>query len=90
MIQYKEFFIRLTPENLIRQDEAGTADVCDGFLIEILDAENSPVPLEIISAAVGYELSENSREEAVKFTKEYIDDMAVIYRELTAELRGEK
>ena len=86
MMQYEEFFIRLIPETLMRQNENGTADVRDGFLIEILDSENSPVPLEIISAAAGYELSENSEEEAAEFSKEYLDNMAVIYRRLTAEL----
>lgn len=80
MIFYREFFIRLTPEILIRQDEKGNADVCDGFLIEILDTPDSPVPLEIISAAAGYELSENSEKEAAEFAEEYLDDIVVIYR----------
>ena len=64
----------------MRQDEKGNADVCDGFLIEILDTPDSPVPLEIISAAAGYELSENSEKGAADFAKEYLDDMVVIYR----------
>ena len=80
MIFYREFFIRLTPEILMRQDEKGNADVCDGFLIEILDTTDSPVPLEIISVATGYELSENSEKEAAEFVKEHLDDIAVIYR----------
>ncbi|MDE6088137.1 MAG: hypothetical protein K2G25_07095 [Oscillospiraceae bacterium] len=80
MIFYREFFIRLTPEILMRQDEKGNADVCDGFLIEILDIPDSPVPLEIISAATGYELLENSEKEVAEFVKEYLDDIAVIYR----------
>jgi len=86
MIQYKDFFIRLTLEVLMRQNEKNIADVRDGFLIEILDAENSSVPLEIISAAAGYELSEYSEEDATEFAKEYIDDMAAVYRELREEL----
>ena len=85
MIQYKDFFIRLTPEVLMRQNEKNTADVREGFLIEILDTENSPVPLEIISAAKGYELSECSEEEAAEFAKEYLDDMAAVFRELREE-----
>ena len=85
MIQYEEFFIRLTPEFLIRQNEKNIAEVCDGFLIEILDAENSPVPLEIISAAKGYELSEYSEEEAAEFAEEYLEEMSEIYRTLLKE-----
>ena len=85
MIQYEEFFIRLTPEFLMRQNEKNIADVCSGFLIEILDAENSPVPLEIISAAAGYELSECSEKEAKEFVKEYLEDMLEVYRELQRE-----
>ena len=85
MIQYEEFFIRLTPEFLMRQNEKNIADVCSGFLIEILEAENSPVPLEIISAAAGYELSEYSEKEAAGFAEEYLEDMLEVYRELQRE-----
>ena len=90
MFQHKEFYVKITSENLIRQDEKESADYCDGFLIEILDAPDSPIPLELISAAVGYELSENSEDEAVEFAMEYIDGMAEVYRELIAEMQNGK
>ena len=82
MFQYEEFFIRLTLEFLIRQNENNIAESCEGFLIEILDAENSSYPLEIISAAKGYELSENSEKEAEEFAEEYLEEMAEVYRNL--------
>ena len=85
VFQYEEFFIRLTPEFLICQDENNDAEECEGFLIEILDKENSPVPLEIISAAKGYELSENSEKEAAEFAVEYLEEMLDVYRSMLKE-----
>ncbi len=82
MFQYEEFFIRVTPEFLIRQNENNVAESCEGFLIEILDEENSSYPLEIISAAKGYGLSENSEKEAEEFAKEYLEEVAEVYRKL--------
>ena len=85
MFQYRDVFVKLTPEQIIRHDEKGHADVCDGFLIEIYEDDSCPVPLEIISAAVGYELSKNSEDEAAEFAREYIDEMIEIYREMQRE-----
>ena len=85
MFQYKDVFVKITPEQIIRLDEHGHANVCDGFLIEIYDDDHCPVPLEIIGAAVGYELSENSEDEAAEFVREYIDDMIETYREMQRE-----
>ena len=85
MFQYRDVFVKLTPEQIIRHDEKVHADVCDGFLIEIYEDDHCQVPLEIISAAVRYELSENSEDEAAEFVREYIDDMIEIYREMQRE-----
>ena len=82
MFQYKEVYVKLISEQLIRHDDVTHADVCDGFLIEIFEDDRCPIPLEIISAAVGYELSGNSEEEAAAFAKDYLDDMAEVYRRL--------
>ena len=85
MFQYKDVFVKITPEQIIRHDERKHADVCDGFLIEIYGDDHCQVPLEIIGAAVGYELSENSEDEAAEFVREYIDDMIETYREMQRE-----
>ena len=85
-ISYKEFIIRLIPELLVRRGEIRTANVCEGFLIEILDSEKKFLPLEIISAAKGYELSENSEKEAADFAEEYIDEMEEEYLKLLKEI----
>ncbi|MBR7085583.1 MAG: gamma-glutamylcyclotransferase [Oscillospiraceae bacterium] len=85
-ILYKEFIIRLIPEILIRCGENGIANACEGFLIEILDSKKQFLPLEIISAAKGYELSENSEKEAADFAEEYIDEMEEEYLKLLKEI----
>ena len=85
MFQHREVFVKISPEQIIRQDEKVHADVCDGFLIEIFEDDCCPVPLEIIGAAVGYELSENSEDEAAEFAKDYVDDMIETYREMQRE-----
>lgn len=85
MFQYRNVFVKISPEQIIRHDEKQHANVCDGFLIEIFGDESCPVPLEIISAAVGYELSENSEDETAEFAKDYVDDMIEIYREMQRE-----
>ena len=85
-ISYKEFIVRLIPEILVRRGEMKTANVCEGFLIEILDSEKKFLPLEIISTAKGYELSENSEKEAADFAEEYIDEMEEEYLKLLKEI----
>ena len=85
MFQHREVFVKISPEQIIRHDEYKHADVCDGFLIEIYEDDHCQVPLEIIGAAVGYELSENSEDEAAEFIREYLDEMADVYRRLLSE-----
>ena len=85
MFQYNGLFVKITPEQIVRHDEYKHADVCDGFLVEIFENDHCPVPLEIISAAVGYELSENSEDEAAEFAREYVDEMLETYRKIREE-----
>ena len=85
MFQHREVFVKISPEQIIRHDEKVHADVCEGFLIEIYEDDHCQVPLEIIGAAVGYELSENSEDEAAEFIREYLDEMADVYRRLLSE-----
>lgn len=85
MFQYRNVFVKISPEQIIRHDEKQHANICDGFLIEIFGDESGLVPMEIISAAVGYELSENSEDETEEFAKDYVDDMIEIYREMREE-----
>lgn len=71
-MSYKNFEIRLTEVKIPRQDRQGRTIECDGFIIEIFN-QDSDVPVNVFNAAVGYELLENSFDEAEQLAKDYID-----------------
>lgn len=71
-MNYKNFEIRLTEAKSQRQDKQGRTIECDGFIVEIF-TQDSEVPLDVFNAAVGYELLENSIDEAEQLAKDYID-----------------
>lgn len=71
-MNYKDFEIRLTEAKIPRQDRQGRTIECDGFIVEIF-TQDSAVPVNVFNAAVGYELLENSIDEAEQLVKDYID-----------------
>lgn len=71
-MSYKNYVIRLTEAKIQRQDRQGRTIECDGFIIEIF-TQDSEVPVYVFNAAVGYELLENSFDEAEQLAKDYID-----------------
>ena len=71
-MNYKNFEIRLTEAKIPRQDRQGRTVECDGFIIEIF-TQDSDIPVNVFNAAVGYELLENSIDEAEQLVKDYID-----------------
>ena len=71
-MNYKNFEIRLTEAKIPRQDRQGRTVECDGFIIEIV-THDSETPVDVFNAAVGYELLENSIDEAEQLVKDYID-----------------
>ena len=71
-MNYKNFEIRLTEAKIPRQDRQGNTIECDGFIIEIF-TKDSDIPVNVFNAAVGYELLENSIDEAEQLAKDYID-----------------
>ena len=71
-MNYKDFEIRLTEAKIPRQDRQGRNIECDGFIVEIF-TQDSAVPVNVFNAAVGYELLENSIDEAEQLVKDYID-----------------
>ena len=71
-MNYKNFEIRLTEAKIPRQDRQGRTVECDGFIIEIF-TQDSDIPVNVFNAAVGYELLENSIDEAEQLAKDYID-----------------
>ena len=72
-MQYKGYFVRITPaDDLKRTDELGREMTCEGFRFEVFRDKEMTDLLDEFSAAVGYEILENSLEEAEQFAKDTI------------------
>ncbi|RGG68488.1 hypothetical protein DWX11_00080 [Ruminococcus sp. AF18-29] len=73
-MRYKDFYVRITPDKYIpRVDKKGDKILCEGFLIRIFADENGQGEIDNFTAAVGFEILENSFAEAVQFAKDFID-----------------
>jgi len=73
-MRYKDFYVRITPDKYIpRVDKKGNKILCEGFLIQVFADETEQVEIYNFSAAVGFEILENSFTEAVQLAKDYID-----------------
>ena len=72
-MQYKGYVVRITPaDGLKRTDELGRETTCEGFRFEVFRDKEMTDLLDEFSAAVGYEILENSLEEAEQFAKDTI------------------
>ena len=65
--------MKITPSRPFRANREGQSVQCDGFMIEIYDSKEKKNAVDIIYAAVGYELLENDIHEAEQLAKDYID-----------------
>ena len=65
--------MKITPSRPFRVNRDGQSVQCDGFMIEIYDSKEKKNAVDIIYAAVGYELLENDIREAEQLAKDYID-----------------
>lgn len=73
-MRYKDFYVRITPDNSIqRVDKKGNEVLCDGFMIRIFADENKQIEIDNFTAAVGFEILEDSLAEAKQLAKDYID-----------------
>ena len=73
-MQYKGYYVKITPDqSLIREAENGTEILCEGFRIEVFTDGSEKEKLDEFSAAVNYELLENSMREAEQFAKDWKD-----------------
>lgn len=85
-MKYKGFFVKITPDkNLSREDKNGEIVVCDGFTIEVFSDESEKLEIDVFSAAVDFELLQNSLDEVVQFAKDYIDSEEKEYLRLIEE-----
>ena len=73
-MKYKGLYIRIVPDNEIRRvDKKGRDVLCEGFMIQVFEDETEQVEIDNFSAAVGFEILENSLAEAEQFAKDYVD-----------------
>ena len=73
-MRYKDFYVRITPDKYIpRVDKKGNKILCEGFLIQVFADEPERIEIDNFSAAVGFEILENSFAEAVQFAKDYVE-----------------
>lgn len=73
-MRYKDFYVKITPDRYIpRVDKKGNKILCEGFLIQIFTDKNEQDEIDNFTAAVGFEILENSLAEAVQFAKDFVD-----------------
>ena len=80
--------MKITPSRPFRVNRDGQSVQCDGFMIEIYDSKEKKNAVDIIYAAVDYELLENDIHEAQQLAKDYIDSEKLELRELMEEYHG--
>ena len=80
--------MKLTPSKPFRVNRDGLSVACDGFTIEIYDRKENKNAVDIIYAAVGYELLENDIHEAEQLAKDYIDSEKIELREMMEEFKS--
>lgn len=80
-MRYKDFYVRITPDKYIpKVDKKGDKILCEGFLIQVFADETEQVEIYNFSAAVGFEILENSFTEAEQLAKDFIDCENKIYQ----------
>lgn len=73
-MRYKNFYVRITPDKYIpRVDKKGDKILCEGFLIQIFAYKNEQDEIDNFTAAVGFEILEDSLAEAEQLAKDFID-----------------
>lgn len=73
-MRYKGFYIKISPDsNIHRVDKKGRDILCEEFLIQVFADETERIEIDNFSAAVGFEILENSLGEAEQLAKDYID-----------------
>ena len=83
---YKGFYVKISPDSdLLREDKDGNDIRCKGFTIEVVADESEKLEIDVFSAAVNFELLENSISEVEQFAKDYVDCEEKEYRRMIDE-----
>ena len=73
-MRYKDFYVRITPDRYIpRVDKKGDKILCEGFLIQIFADKKEQDEIDNFTAAVGFEILENSLAEAEQLAKDFVE-----------------
>ena len=73
-MKYKGFYIKMSPGiNMRRVDKKGRDILCEGFLIQVFADETEQVEIYNFSAAVGFEILEDSLAEAEQLAKDFVE-----------------
>lgn len=80
-MRYKDFYVRITPDNSIqRVDKKGNEVLCEGFLIQIFADKTERDEIDNFTAAVGFEILEDSLAEAEQLAKDFVECENKIYQ----------
>ena len=62
-MKYKGFYVKIPPDtDLYRKDKDGNDIRCNGFTIEVFSDESEKIEIDVFSAAVDFEMLNNSLE----------------------------
>ena len=80
-MRYKGFYIKISPDSNIRRvDKKGRDILCEGFMIQVFEDETEQAEIYNFSAAVGFEILENSFAEAEQLVKDFVECENKIYQ----------
>ena len=83
---YHGFHIRITPCHLKRTDDSEREVICKGYWFEVFADEQMTIPLDVFGGAVGFELVEDSMDEAEQFAMDAVDAEEKGYWEVLKEM----
>ena len=78
--------IRITSCPLKRTDDARREVICKGYWFEVFVDEQMTIPLDVFGGAVGFEMVENSMDQAVQFMKDVVEAEEKRYWEVLKEM----
>lgn len=85
-MRYHGFYVKMTPlKNIQREKKDGSIALCDGFQIEIFSDRSEEIPVDVFTAAVGFEILNNTVEDAEEFAKDVIESEEKEYLRLIKE-----
>ena len=85
-MKYNGFYVKISPDtDLHREDKDGNDVRCNGFTVEVFADKSEKLEIDVFSAAVNFELLENSISEVEQFAKDYVDCEEKVYRRMIDE-----